>query len=457
MKRKLKRLVGPLILGVLAGLILPSCDLVVPAPVRLAIFSDPHVFEPSLGTAGPAFQQYIAGDRKLIAESSSIMDAVVRDLRSEAGLDVVLVAGDLTKDGELASHLLVAKQLRRLEQSGKKVYVIPGNHDVRNPHAARYFESPPYTAPVPSVTPEEFANTYKEFGYGEAISRDPDSLSYAVLPAPGLILIAMDPCRYDENVEHPVTGGIFSPETYEWITSNIRHARENGLTVFGMMHHGAAEHFAGQKALFSEYVVEDWVRVSREFADLGMNVVFTGHFHAQDVVKVSADSGSYLFDIETGSTVTYPCSYRLARLGLDRTLEIETRRIEKVKWPTGGATFQEYAYNFLYNGLTTTYVIDGVIRGMIPDMLVALGFPQPALPLIQPYLPLIGSTFVAHYRGDETLTDDALADILRFIGLLGGIHPDLVPLGQSLLSILTDPPPADNALKIDLQTGEILP
>jgi predicted phosphodiesterase len=444
----------------LTALGLASCDLVLPGPVRMAVFSDPHVYEPALGTEGPEFQRYIAGDRKLIAESSGILDALVRDFRRETDIDVVLVPGDLTKDGERASHLRVARQLRRLEESGKRVYVIPGNHDILNPHAARYSSTYPYTEPVPSVTAEEFAAIYKDFGFGEAMSRDPNSLSYAVLAGPKLVLIAMDPCRYDESVDHPVTGGLFPPETFDWIASSIRRARENGFTVFGMMHHGAAEHFPGQKALFADYVVDDWARVSREFADMGMTVVFTGHFHAQDIVKVETETGGFLFDIETGSTVTYPCPYRLVRLGVDGTLEVETRRIENVKWPTGGTTFQEYAYDFLSNGFTTTYVVDGVIRGMVPDMLMSLGVPPEALPVIEPYIPLIASAFVAHYQGDETLEPATYGDIMAFIGLLDlldGTSDQLVPLGYALLSLFTDPPPGDNDVRIDLATGEILP
>jgi len=47
-----------------------------------------------------------------------------------------------------------------------------------------------------------------------------------------------------------------------------------------MMHRGAAEHYIGQQLLFSDYIVENWRRISRELASLGMHVVFTGHHHA---------------------------------------------------------------------------------------------------------------------------------------------------------------------------------
>ena len=71
--------------------------------------------------------------------------------------------------------------------------------------------------------------------------------------------------------------------------------------------------------LFSDYLLDDWATVSKLFADAGMRMVFTGHYHAQDVVKRSiktADTPSFIFDVETGSLVTYPVPYRIVTLSL---------------------------------------------------------------------------------------------------------------------------------------------
>src|SRR5664279_2565676 len=65
--------------------------------VKLLVFSDPHYFDPSLGTTGSAFETYLASDRKLIAESDAIMRAMVGLVATE-NPQVVLVSGDLTKD-----------------------------------------------------------------------------------------------------------------------------------------------------------------------------------------------------------------------------------------------------------------------------------------------------------------------------------------------------------------------
>ena len=95
-----------LAIGLLALLAATGCGddagtLPVYAPTaRLLVFSDPHYFDPSLGTSGPAFESYLAHDRKLIAESDAIMRALVGLVATE-NPQVVLVSGDLTKDGEL--------------------------------------------------------------------------------------------------------------------------------------------------------------------------------------------------------------------------------------------------------------------------------------------------------------------------------------------------------------------
>lgn len=45
-----------------------------------------------------------------------------------------MISGDLTKDGEKEGHEALAARLEALKQAvpGLKVYVVPGNHDLRN-------------------------------------------------------------------------------------------------------------------------------------------------------------------------------------------------------------------------------------------------------------------------------------------------------------------------------------
>src|SRR4030066_1513165 len=117
------------------------------------VFSDPHIYDPNLGTEGQAFEDYLADDRKLLRESAEIMEAAVAAIEDEKA-SLVLVPGDLTKDGERVSHELAVGYLSQLEASGKQVYVVPGNHDVKNGHSFKYVGDK--TERVPNITSVEF-------------------------------------------------------------------------------------------------------------------------------------------------------------------------------------------------------------------------------------------------------------------------------------------------------------
>ena len=81
------------------------------------VFSDPHIYDTSLGTEGEAFESYLADDRKLLRESTEILESAVAAIENEKA-SFVLIAGDMTKDGERSSHELVVSYLEQLEASG---------------------------------------------------------------------------------------------------------------------------------------------------------------------------------------------------------------------------------------------------------------------------------------------------------------------------------------------------
>jgi metallophosphoesterase superfamily enzyme len=106
---------------------------------RLAVISDVHLMAPALlQKEGKAFDNYIANDRKLLVESPELLDSISKRLLAYHP-QIVFITGDLTKDGERISHqLLVDNYLKPLKAQGIRVFVVPGNHDVNNPHAKVY-------------------------------------------------------------------------------------------------------------------------------------------------------------------------------------------------------------------------------------------------------------------------------------------------------------------------------
>ncbi|MBN1375782.1 MAG: metallophosphoesterase [Dehalococcoidia bacterium] len=401
------------------------------------VVSDTHIFDPDLGTSGKEFEEYLSNDRKLVKESPEIVDAAVAEMIS-MGVPFVLCPGDLTKDGERASHLLMAQSLAKLKASGKKVYVVPGNHDVRNGHSYRYVDDGKER--VPNVSPEEFVEIYNEYGYQDALQRDSNSLSYVAEPVNGLWLLALDSTRHKENIEdeEPIVDGKFSQQTLAWIEASLAEAAKANKAVLIIMHHGVVEHYKGQQKNYGEYIVDDYEDVSRLFAAYNARMVFTGHYHAQDVTLETWTNGGskFLFDIETGSLVTHPCPWRIVKIGANQQVDISTRYVTSIKSHPSG--FPEYGRDYLEEG----------IAGIAVKTLMGYGISQDEAEQVSSP---IASAFVAHYSGDENLP--AGQEILSEQGLspLGWV---VIQMRKDLVyGLWEDLPPPDNSVMLDMKTG----
>jgi len=400
--------------------------------MTFAVFSDPHFYDPSLGTSGKAFEDYLDRDRKLLRESEELLQEAISYIKN-SDASFVLIPGDLTKDGSLVSHTRFAAYLKTLEESGKQVYVVPGNHDVLNNEAMSFRGDS--AIPVANINPEDFARIYRQFGYDEALERDPASLSYVAEPQKGTWLLALDACRYMENEgqHHPVTDGRISVETLNWVRQVLLKAKEENKRVFAMMHHGLVEHYKGQEKYYGEYLVDDYNEIGKLLAMNGVKLVFTGHYHAQDLAMKRYSDEAFLVDIETGSLVTYPCPVRTI-IWKNDSLSISSWKVESI--PSHPDNFQAFAKD---------YVIKG-IAGIAENTLIGMGLrPVDASKLSTQ----VGLAFCAHYEGDETAPDKALD--LKGVNLLGRF---IISFRKSLVKgLYNDLEPADNNLEINLRDG----
>jgi len=400
---------------------------------RFIVLSDPHYYHPSLGTTGPAFQAYIEDDRKLLAQSDAILDAAIKRTRREAA-DFVLICGDLTKDGARINHEYFSGAIRRLHPDAP-VYVIPGNHDVVNGESFRY--TPEGKKRIPTVTAAEFRQIYAPFGYNQALAEDRASLSYVVEPVDGLWLLGLDSCLWRENQPdgHPQVDGRFSPDTLQWIEKMLIRARKKSKAVMAFQHHGLIPHYPANEKYYGEYIVDNSEAVSKLLAAYGVRLVFTGHFHAQDItVKQMPAPQRFVFDVETGSLVTYPCPYRRVSISGAQDCTIESRFIESIAAMDEG--FADYARDFAFNG--TVKLAD--------DALQQYKVSKTAREKLSPQ---IAAAYLAHLAGDEDKPEDVIS--AGGTGFMGRVvlffQKDLVE------GWWTDLPPPDNRLVIDLQDG----
>lgn len=305
--------------------------------VRFAVIADPHLFDVATSSPGPAFDRALRSGAKLHAESREILAQALSDIAAERP-DFLLVCGDLTCDGERSAHELAAEMLGALDRAGVPVLVVPGNHDVNNPRAARFIGEE--RQPLDGVTPEEFAAIHADLGYGEALERDPASLSYVAEPVPGLRVLALDACWYRGGPGSPRTDGSLSRATRSWAARVLARARDDGAAVIVLLHHAVVPHFTGMEARLDGYLLEAHAAVARLLAGSGARLAFTGHGHAQDVVRGATAAGP-IWDVETGSLATWPNPWRIVELGPDGLVRIATRRVTST--PSWGAAFAPYA------------------------------------------------------------------------------------------------------------------
>lgn len=288
---------------------------------KIFVISDPHVFNPDLVMVeGSSYvESVMRGDRKLTPESYEIFLAVLDSVRA-VNPDLLVIPGDLTKEGERVGHELVAERLQEIQDEGIQVLVIPGNHDMENALARRYYEKS--SVKEPSVTIERFREIYQNFGWGEGSVFDPNSLTYACEPIEGLCFIGIDDCKtYSRGykTEGEAEYGCISQATLDWVTDRADEARENGKVIIAAIHHQLLRHYVGQDDLMDTAGLDQGDSIARIFLDHGIRVVLTGHMHIPNISTIwNAERTDSLVEISSASTVAYPSQFRI--LALDDSL-----------------------------------------------------------------------------------------------------------------------------------------
>lgn len=128
-------------------------------------------------------------DGKVMDYAEELAEAFTEQMLREKP-DALLIAGDLTFNGEADSHRALVQKLQRVADAGIPVFALPSNHDLNNPMAVRYRDD--CYERMQSISGEKFAGLYAPFGYDAALSRDDVSLSYAAELVPGLRVLFVD-------------------------------------------------------------------------------------------------------------------------------------------------------------------------------------------------------------------------------------------------------------------------
>ena len=362
-------------------------------PMQIATLSDTHYYPTEYcGNKAAAYQKYVGGDPKLLAESPALLESALAGIAEHAkanGIKYLLISGDLTKDGELVGHQTLAKRLEKFEKdTGIEVFVINGNHDINNPDACTFADDTFKSAP--QTNPEQFKEIYKNLGYDHACStftpsdgKQAGGLSYSAELDGGYRLIAIDGGKYSPDSTKSgkasaEVGGAISPDLEKWVLDQIADAKSKGETVIGLTHFAFVPHFKYEPAILSDFVYDNYEELANKFADAGMHYVFTGHMHANDIAKTVSENGETLYDIETDSLISYPDKWREVLFdntkGEDQvTTDVKSYDVDCVKQVNLNGKdvakpFKDtYAFPTLYG--TPTKFVENMISSKIPGLL----------------------------------------------------------------------------------------
>ncbi len=261
---------------------------------RFAIASDLHIALPHTVYDHPRRFH-------LVEYSISAFEAVLQHLQT-LDIDFLLLPGDLTQHGELENHRWLSDRLAQLPYP---VYVIPGNHDVPS---------------IPSL--EQFAPFYRRHGYSHTTE-----LYYATELLPAVRLIGMNSNTFD--CEERQIGAV-DDRQLAWLEQILQQG-DYAVNLL-MIHHNILSHVPNQESIpiGKRYILENAEALCQILQRYGVHFVFTGHLHVQDI----AYSDRYdLYDITTGSLVSYPHPYRLVEFvgdGTTQELHITSYRVTSI-------------------------------------------------------------------------------------------------------------------------------
>ena len=311
--------------------------------------SDMHYFSPSLiENENFMWKVTMESDGKNTVQSALIAQAFVDDML-KLKPDAVVITGDLTLNGEEASHEELRELLGRLKNIGIEVYVMTGNHDV-NMTAYRYTNDG--VEEIPSFGSQRFENHWWDFGYGDALSQDRWSNSYISELNERTWLLSVD--------SNTGSKGTVRKSTLDWIEENLAKAQERGIRVISATHQNL---FVHNENFVWGYQLNNAAALIELYEKYGVEINLSGHLHVQTIVESNG-----IADIAVSALVDTPLQYGILTVSGDK-LSYRTRELSNAALRSKAKeVFDECTRNKVKNELLN--VSDPVVAQKMMDIAV---------------------------------------------------------------------------------------
>ncbi len=229
----------------------------------------------------------------------------------------VLIAGSLANGGfdgtetEPDSEITKAEERALAErladfsrETGKKVFVIDGERDVKAEHGRDE-----------GINIQEFKEIWRNVTYVNAYAVDPDSCSYTADIDSNYRLIAIDAMADKTSV-------------MAWAEAQADIADNQGKRLIGLMGASLIDHVPG---FTSDKIAFGYEEIAREFARWGVKYTFTGGVCVNDVAAYSLSGYQAIYDVCTAPLTAYPATFRTVTFSKSTSLNINF--IDKIKSP----------------------------------------------------------------------------------------------------------------------------
>ncbi len=287
-------------------------------PFKFTVITDTHYYSHTLGTEGRAYELRSGSDQKCLAEAPAILRAAFDKIEASDS-EAVLICGDLSNNGERASHEEFRQMLYELQKK-KRVYVITNTHDwCSDSRSHRYVGDKVYDD-VPVFRHDELRDFYADFGPNEGISEFITHLgtsSYILDLDENTRLLALN------DDQSGMGGAGYSNEHFDWIEEQIAASHALGKTVIAIQHHLLMPHVC--PLITKGSCVKDWEYVAARLADTGLKYIFCGHSHIQDIARFTSPKGNTITEVNVGSLVGHPSSIVKASVSYGKlTVDLDT-------------------------------------------------------------------------------------------------------------------------------------
>ena len=375
---------------------------------RLTFITDTHHFSRTLSAGGRAYDLRSGSDQKCLNETGGIIDAAFSKIE-RSDTDAVMIIGDLTNDGEKASHEEFREKLYELQKT-KPVYVITATHDWCCDENPRKFCGNAVYHDVPTLHHDELRDFYYDFGSKQALSEYITHLgtcSYTVDIGENVRLLALND---DQNGKGRAG---FKEEHFKWIEQQIIQAQADGKILIGMEHHLLIAHIH-PLVMGGSTCVGERETVASRLADAGLRYMFVGHSHIQRIDTFTSEKGNTITEINVGSLCGYPAPIVNVEVGGDG-LKISTDFVDSFTFDGKKFNTTVYLRNKIYA------LVDCILEGAeiekdeFCDRLTALQLNGDKFAVLYP----IAHLFAKYIQNETAL---GLYKKLKLLGLAGNIR-----------------------------------